>query len=331
MGGENSFPTDAYIERVIHGSEQPVLSEEQVTLWEKRYSQPAQFDDVLEAMSYITEAERFFPRESIGLKETLDGKVEVRVTKPVYVGPNMSLEEFAKEQERQAQEWREVQQRDAIEAEKLLIKQKAIADGTFMLAPNGKPSNLTEDQWLSIRTKAFKEWFGDWEKFTNISKELLEQVSLVFERNPELAKVGTIAEYAAYLKEIFPNSKDKEIYWHGSNSDFSQGFDSAIKGIGSGSPHIDGEFYLAKQAWTVLQYVNGVNRSFGPDINGFNHWNKLWWELKEIMSNGRRENNDWKNLIIGPDNVRQAIPNKKGIFNRDSGGENGKWLKGVKL
>ena len=82
VGGENSFPTDAYIERVIHGSEQPVLSEEQVTLWEKRYSQPTQFDDVLEAMSYITEAERFFPRESIGLKETFDGKVEVNVARP---------------------------------------------------------------------------------------------------------------------------------------------------------------------------------------------------------------------------------------------------------
>ena len=115
VGGENSFPTDVYIERVIHGSEQPVLSEEQVTLWEKRYSQPTQFDDVLEAMSYITEAERFFPRESIGLKETFDGKVEVRVTKPVYVGPNISLEEFAREQERQEQEWREVQQRDSLE------------------------------------------------------------------------------------------------------------------------------------------------------------------------------------------------------------------------
>ena len=175
VGGENSFPTDAYIERVIHGSEQPVLSEEQVTLWEKRYSQPAQFNDVLEAMSHITEAERFFPRESIGLKETLDGKVEVRVTKPVYVGPNTSLEEFAREQERQAQELKEVQQRDAIEAEKLLIKQKAIADGTFMLAPNGKPTNLTEDQWLSVRTKAFKEWFGDWENDPKNASKVVDE------------------------------------------------------------------------------------------------------------------------------------------------------------
>lgn len=43
------------------------------------------------------------------------------------------------------------------------IKQKAIEDGTFMKAPNGKPTNLNEQQWLQVRTKAFKIWFGDWE------------------------------------------------------------------------------------------------------------------------------------------------------------------------
>lgn len=44
------------------------------------------------------------------------------------------------------------------------IKKRAIADGTFMKAPNGKNSNLNERQWLQVRTKAFKDWFGDWEK-----------------------------------------------------------------------------------------------------------------------------------------------------------------------
>jgi hypothetical protein len=33
-----------------------------------------------------------------------------------------------------------------------------------MKAPNGKTTNLTEKQWLMVRTKAFKKWFGDWEK-----------------------------------------------------------------------------------------------------------------------------------------------------------------------
>ena len=32
-----------------------------------------------------------------------------------------------------------------------------------LLAPNGKPSNLNEKQYAQVRTKTFKEWFGDWE------------------------------------------------------------------------------------------------------------------------------------------------------------------------
>jgi hypothetical protein len=31
------------------------------------------------------------------------------------------------------------------------------------LAPNGKPSNLTHEQWHMVRTPEFKAWFGDWE------------------------------------------------------------------------------------------------------------------------------------------------------------------------
>ena len=42
------------------------------------------------------------------------------------------------------------------------IKEQAEKDGTFMNAPNGLRSNLTEEQWLMVRTKGFKEWFGDW-------------------------------------------------------------------------------------------------------------------------------------------------------------------------
>ena len=49
-------------------------------------------------------------------------------------------------------------------AEKQDIITRAQADGTWMKAPNGKPTNLTERQWVQVRTKAFKEWFGDWEK-----------------------------------------------------------------------------------------------------------------------------------------------------------------------
>jgi hypothetical protein len=50
--------------------------------------------------------------------------------------------------------------------------------GSVLLAPNGKPSNLTPEQYKLVRTKAFKDWFGDWEndrensgKVSGITKE----------------------------------------------------------------------------------------------------------------------------------------------------------------
>lgn len=33
-----------------------------------------------------------------------------------------------------------------------------------LIAPNGKPSNLSEFQWKAVRTDRFKNWFGDWQK-----------------------------------------------------------------------------------------------------------------------------------------------------------------------
>ena len=43
------------------------------------------------------------------------------------------------------------------------IVSKAKADGTYLKAPNGKRTNLNESQWAQVRTKNFKNWFGDWE------------------------------------------------------------------------------------------------------------------------------------------------------------------------
>jgi len=57
---------------------------------------------------------------------------------------------------------------------KLLEEDKApkyAGGGGTLLAPNGKPSNLTPEQYKLVRQPAFKKWFGDWEKDpTNASK-----------------------------------------------------------------------------------------------------------------------------------------------------------------
>lgn len=47
--------------------------------------------------------------------------------------------------------------------------------GELLLAPNGKPSNLTPEQWNLVRTPAFKAWFGDWENDPENSSKVLDE------------------------------------------------------------------------------------------------------------------------------------------------------------
>ena len=44
-----------------------------------------------------------------------------------------------------------------------------------LLAPNGKVSNLTEKQWVQVRTKAFKDWFGDWENDPKNASKVVDE------------------------------------------------------------------------------------------------------------------------------------------------------------
>ena len=208
-------------------------------------------------------------------------------------------------------------------------------------APNGAPSILFKslmdhysDRKQALIAKAkvyssnFKDWFGDWTKKyeTGASKviDFNDAVDFLFEVNPELSKVGTKSEYEQYIKTIFPNSISNSIYWHGTDSDFSDGLNTAKRGKGSGAPETQNEMYFNRQPWASLQYISGINRRI-KDNEGFNNWVKLWWELKEALGNGRMDTDDWKNEIIGP-NTRQSSPNKHGVFDRDKGGTHGKYL-----
>lgn len=67
------------------------------------------------------------------------------------------------------------QRKKSITEEMQSIKTKAQSDGTFMLAPNSEPTNLTERQWLQVRTEAFKEWFGDWENDPESASKVVDE------------------------------------------------------------------------------------------------------------------------------------------------------------
>ena len=50
----------------------------------------------------------------------------------------------------------------ALSPEERLIAKQAKADGTWLQAPNGQPSLLEPKLWATVRTRAFRDWFGDW-------------------------------------------------------------------------------------------------------------------------------------------------------------------------
>ena len=63
----------------------------------------------------------------------------------------------------------DIEKRQTLTKEEQEILNKSPRDSQGrLLAPNGKKSNLTERQYAQVRTKAFKDWFGDWE---NANKE----------------------------------------------------------------------------------------------------------------------------------------------------------------
>lgn len=92
-------------------------------------------------------------------------------------------------------------------------------DGTmkkgYHCAPNGKPSRLSEDQWLLVRTPNFKRWFGDWEKsaYANAAMDFLENTAPVKEltggefQKSETSLTDRVAEYFDSIGNVAHNEE----------------------------------------------------------------------------------------------------------------------------
>jgi hypothetical protein len=97
-----------------------------------------------------------------------------------------------------------------------------------MKAPNGKPSNLTPEQWRLVRTPQFKAWFGDWENDP-------ENASKVVDENGEPLVVyhGSRFEEGFYeFKHIQEEKldwiKDGVGFYFSDNKKFAEGYGKKI-------------------------------------------------------------------------------------------------------
>jgi site-specific DNA-cytosine methylase len=86
--------------------------------------------------------------------------------------------------------------RFSLKEEKDKIVSDAKANGTYMTAPNGEKTKLNAEQWVTVRTTNFKNWFGDWENDP-------ENASKVVDENgePMVAWHGRSAEFNTFEKK----------------------------------------------------------------------------------------------------------------------------------
>lgn len=132
------------------------------------------------------------------LNELRSGKVADRVMKDLLDG--VDPREIGEAKDGGAQFSETINSGDNIRFSLKEEKEKIVADakanGTYMTAPNGEKTKLNAEQWVTVRTTNFKNWFGDWENDP-------ENASKVVDENGEPMVVwhGRSAEFNTFEKK----------------------------------------------------------------------------------------------------------------------------------
>lgn len=117
-----------------------------VEIWDKQYSSPINFPTIALAREEFANASKIFGDNSVSIIEKKNGTYDLVVGNPTFES----------------------------EYKYILSNAKRDSEGN-LLAPNGKKSNLTERQYAQVRTKAFKDWFGDWENNPNEASKIVDE------------------------------------------------------------------------------------------------------------------------------------------------------------
>ena len=86
--------------------------------------------------------------------------------------------------------------RFSLKEEKEKIVADAKANGTYMTAPNGEKTKLNAEQWVTVRTTNFKNWFGDWENDPDNASKVVDENG-----EPLVVWHGRSAEFNTFEKK----------------------------------------------------------------------------------------------------------------------------------
>lgn len=89
-----------------------------------------------------------------------------------------------------------------------------------MIAPNGKPSNLTPEQYELVRTPEFKAWFGDWENDPKNASKIVDENG-----EPLVCYHGTDTNFTVFDKRYVGSSSGE--YFDGNGFYFTSDYINA--------------------------------------------------------------------------------------------------------
>ena len=94
-----------------------------------------------------------------------------------------------------------------------------------LLAPNGKPSNLTPEQYKLVRSSAFKKWFGDWENDPANASKIIDKETkeplVVYHGNRSRIKIAFSVFDIEKDGGVFFTSDEKTARWFSSGYSYS--------------------------------------------------------------------------------------------------------------
>lgn len=164
--------------------------------WKEKYNKKYNNSkDISNSLSDISKATGVSIK---GLQQIYNKGVGAFKTNPTSVRPNVTSKE----------QWAMARVYSAVmggKASKVDAKELKMEKGG-LLAPNGKQTNLSAEQYKLVRTPEFKAWFGDWENDPANASKVVDENG-----EPLVVYHGT----GLYFNEFKPNiwSRDRNLYF----------------------------------------------------------------------------------------------------------------------
>ena len=169
-----------------------------------------------------------------------------------------------------------------------------------LLAPNGKPSNLTERQYAQVRTKAFKEWFGDWENDPANASKVVDENG-----EPLVVYHGSVRQFNIFKTDkIGSMSGDKSGFYFTNKRQIAKDYYSKETGTFLGNLKL---FFHISNEYKSSVYDTFLN-SRNPYVTTISNDNE-YWNREQIINDAKEKGYDsvlFKDVIDGP-TVRQDV------------------------